>query len=187
MYFFISFILCFLLCKTLRKKQTNEFIQKIKSFLENDEQIIKYTSIRKDMEYTISCVVGFICYFISSVFIPNTLVREFFSDIFHFDFVDLFLAVFFLVFVLLRTINIFSEFLIVSNKAIIYIYKKKIKEKIMYNEIENIKYFPIFLSHLCIRVLSIILKNGTKKIISDFANSKNICLIINEIIKESKI
>ncbi len=93
---------------------------------------------------------------------------------------------FFLIFVIVRTINIFSGFLIVSNKALICIYKKKIKEKIKYNEIENIKYYPILPSHLSISVLYITLKNGTKKIISDFENSKNTYLTINTLIKELK-
>ena len=89
---------------------------------------------------------------------------------------------FFLIFVIVRTINIFSGFLIVSNKALMCIYKKKIKEKIKYNEIENIKYYPILPSHLSISVLYITLKNGTKKIISDFENSKNTYLTINTLI-----
>ncbi len=124
MYFFSSFILCFLLCKALRKKQTGEFIVQFRNF--------------------------------------------------------------FLIFVIVRSINIFSGFLIVSNKALICIYKKKIKEKIKYNEIENIKYYPILPSHLSISVLYITLKNGTKKIISDFENSKNTYLTINTLIKELK-
>lgn len=185
--FFSSFILCFLFLKNIRRIQTSEFIEQNKKFLQNDEQIIEYTSIRADMEYVISSIVGFICYLISSIFIQNTIVRTLLSDIFHFDFVDLFLFVFFLFFVMIRSINIFSEFLIVSNKTLTYIHKKRLKDKIKYNEIKSIKYYPILPFHIRIMVLSITLKNGTKKIISDFANSRNISLIINRIIRESEL
>ena len=191
MYFLISFlssfVLCFLFLKNIRKKRTDEFMEQSKNFLENDEKIIGYNFIREDTEYTISSIVGCFCYLISSVFIQNTLVRTFLSDIFSFDFIDLFLFVFFIIFVIARSINIFSEFLIISNKSLIYIYKKKIKDKIKYNEIESIKYFPVLPFHIKIIVLSITLKNGKKKIISDFANSKNSCLIINKIIKGTEV
>ncbi len=184
MYFLISFLssftLSFLFFRNVRKKTNEKFLEQTKLFLEKNEKLIEYNLIRKDGELTVAIIVGFFSYLIISVFINQTFIRTLLSEIFPFDYIDLFFFTISLIFIIQRNNIIFSEILVLTNKAIIHICKNEIKDKIEYLDIKEIKYRPF--SMFGIKTLIIKLKNNKNKIFSDFSNSKNTYLTIYDIL-----